>query len=611
VKRDQQRRFLERMAREAARDRLDRARKAVKAARVHKRGSVARARALCKHARESFTAWKRDARGKLKTEIAALRKQAREWPKAQRALLKGEIARRTADVCEVCSHVGGARKKGAADLEQARAGLVSERQARKRERIWAGPPARSKLYAGPALGKGAARVREIRDESDHEVEVNLTPDELIVWHRVKTQIRKGERMTRTEAFHHWMHDHSADVARLLEEDAAEALRAHEKELARLERNAITSAKLQRKTDAELAAVINESVPALAMASGDRSQGEGIRGNARNSYTPPPRLSVVPSAPREAQPTKREKRPKAPKAVPPPELPRALKASHKLAAVPLLKLEERLRIVDDLGGLDWSTQGKSGHGKYWRADTGPHAVAIDSFEHVQLYQRGRSLDLGNVDGLTGRELLKRLHLASMLEREYQPDDAKIPLTKVGDLKNGVRAGNVKSPRYESLTLDKYHEGTYQPKGSSQIQDPWRITPRGGDLFLYAERDASRGERAKSVRLGHVHDLYVPQVMARARYVHTSGGREPDEVTPHYPSQAQLEDPDNQRAFAFDRLAALFRRWERNDASAWEALKELTPEAKWFELRALMDELADPGEKAARVQRWQVEADPVPF
>lgn len=62
-------------------------------------------------------------------------------------------------------------------------------------------------------------------ESDEQVERDISADLLPVWNRVKRSIKATDRMSRTEAFEHWVHEHSADVyeiqAEALESDVAE------------------------------------------------------------------------------------------------------------------------------------------------------------------------------------------------------------------------------------------------------------------------------------------------------------------------------------------------------------------------------------------------------
>jgi len=196
-------RWLGKVAREAAALRLKRARQAVADARRDKRTARARARQLCNAARAAFRVWLTREREALAAAIAALRER-----------LKLETVKQRAKVAACCGKDERDRVRAASDLriQTAREKLAALLEEQKREKIWTQPVR-------------AADRRTRRDESDHSVEVNLTPDQLVVWRKVKTKIHGTDRMTRTEAFQHWMHDNSADVGRILAEDAEAAYQA--------------------------------------------------------------------------------------------------------------------------------------------------------------------------------------------------------------------------------------------------------------------------------------------------------------------------------------------------------------------------------------------------
>jgi DNA-binding protein H-NS len=196
--------YLRKLARETDRTRLVRARAAVREARSHKRTARQRARKLCERARIAFRRWRSRSRVELKKQIAALR-----------AELVTTTARRRARVQACCGRSARARARAAGDaaIAKARGELAQLLDERKRERTWSG---RGVLRPAPL------KARERAQESDHAVEVNLTPDQLTVWRKVKAQIHGSARMSRTEAFEHWLHDHSADVGRILAQDAEEA-----------------------------------------------------------------------------------------------------------------------------------------------------------------------------------------------------------------------------------------------------------------------------------------------------------------------------------------------------------------------------------------------------
>jgi len=202
------------LARSNDRERLARLRRKLKEARAAKRASKKRAREVCAAAKAAVRAFARDERARLKTE--------RERLKRERAELGPEIKRRRAAACDVC--VTGkerAELDGAEAVRVARAALADEREQQAIARRW-----RSSSSKAP---KGAALVAERRAESDDEVRANLSGDELRIFERVKARIRPTGRMSRTEAFAQWVHDHSADVARIVEQLAAEDVRALERE----------------------------------------------------------------------------------------------------------------------------------------------------------------------------------------------------------------------------------------------------------------------------------------------------------------------------------------------------------------------------------------------
>lgn len=233
-------RWLRKLARDTDRKRLEAARRALRDARAAKRTARARARSACARARAGFKRWVKAQRAALQRRIAALRLALRTRIDTRRARLKA-----------CCGAEERARVRAASDarIAAARAELDQLQRERRRERVWA----RKDPHAAPI----ATRAREAKQESDHEVEVNLSPDELIVWRQVRRQIRGSDRMSRTEAFQHWMHDHSSDVARIIAEDAElayrQALRDEQKQRAAM-RSTRTDKQLRRYVAAELDAV---------------------------------------------------------------------------------------------------------------------------------------------------------------------------------------------------------------------------------------------------------------------------------------------------------------------------------------------------------------------
>jgi hypothetical protein len=203
---DTQRRWLARMAREADREALRRLRLGVRAARTHRRTAVRRAREACKNARLA-----------VKSRVIADRERTRAAVERLRAKLRERIASERQKVRDCCSTDRQAVKAAAAEkIERARAELAELKSRRAREQLWA--------RKGPALTRA-----DRKSESDSAVEAELSPDELIVWRKVKGQIKPRARMSRHEAFTHWLHEHAGEVAQILSDDA-------DRELARLTRD---------------------------------------------------------------------------------------------------------------------------------------------------------------------------------------------------------------------------------------------------------------------------------------------------------------------------------------------------------------------------------------
>lgn len=84
----------------------------------------------------------------------------------------------------------------------------------------------SKLLPGSAMTRppGAA-AREAQEESDSEVEQNIDHALLPVWKRIKRKIKASPRMSRTEAFEHWVTENQGDVLRWQEEAATADIEA--------------------------------------------------------------------------------------------------------------------------------------------------------------------------------------------------------------------------------------------------------------------------------------------------------------------------------------------------------------------------------------------------
>jgi hypothetical protein len=181
--------------------------------------------------------------------VKRARVQLRAKIDKMRAELRRRIEHRRAAVKACCGHDRKAvRAQADAHVNAARAALEALRVEHRRERAWTRPDTKQ----APTSRKVA------KAESDHSVEVNLSADELTVWREVKGKIHGNARMSRTEAFAHWMHEHSGDVARILEADAErgyrEALKREKRERAEMKDALRSPVKMRDMVRAELDAV---------------------------------------------------------------------------------------------------------------------------------------------------------------------------------------------------------------------------------------------------------------------------------------------------------------------------------------------------------------------
>lgn len=197
------RRWLEAEAKRADRAMLKRARERVKIAQRERRQTVKRAATTCDRARKRLKIWLLKERARVHAQVQKIRTD-----------LRARIASERTKARTCC---GPDRERVRAEaLEQvarARAALEELRGRAVLQRLWSRKDAR-----GPQLTRA-----DRRSESDSQVEAELSTDELIVWRAVKGQIKASPRMSRFEAFAHWMHEHRADVLDILEADAQRAV----------------------------------------------------------------------------------------------------------------------------------------------------------------------------------------------------------------------------------------------------------------------------------------------------------------------------------------------------------------------------------------------------
>lgn len=204
-------RYLRKLAAETARERLRRAKLNVRDARASRRVARTRAMEACKQARKDLREWSTTERVRVRLEIARLREQLRLGIEERRARVRQCCGSDRASVrAEADKLVAGTRQQLAELLDE-----------RRRERVWTRKGSTSRTTATTSSLSAA----EQRAESDHEVEANLSPDQLLIWSKVKAKIKGSARRSRTEAFLEWMAENGSDVARILEAEAVAAEKA--------------------------------------------------------------------------------------------------------------------------------------------------------------------------------------------------------------------------------------------------------------------------------------------------------------------------------------------------------------------------------------------------
>jgi hypothetical protein len=132
--------------------------------------------------------------------------------------LRDAVQRERAAAREMCAADLSAARAIADKVQRGRGELEAERKyQRELRRIERGNRA-ARLEI-----KRASRA-ERRGESDQEVEGNIPPEFVSLWQSVKGRIRGSDRMTRTEAFMAYAHDHPAEVLTALEDRTNEVVR---------------------------------------------------------------------------------------------------------------------------------------------------------------------------------------------------------------------------------------------------------------------------------------------------------------------------------------------------------------------------------------------------
>ena len=192
--RTQLRRELERDYRAKQRERIQGLRVAVKEARRKKTDRLRGIVATCKTARKANA-----------ERIKEMRVLARERINARAETIRGKAREKCGSAKEL------AREAGLAAVDAAKEAVGEEVSIRRTERIYSGG-----AKGGPGLkrAKPSERAKEEREEVTGNIPQALVP----VWERMQRKIKATPRMTLTESFLQWAHDHPADVLRIQEKE---------------------------------------------------------------------------------------------------------------------------------------------------------------------------------------------------------------------------------------------------------------------------------------------------------------------------------------------------------------------------------------------------------
>lgn len=202
------------MDRRLWRAKLSGLRRAVKDARTGRRAAVRQVRELCRSGRVS-----------LRERQAAERVAYREAQKAARAQFCADLRAARIQARTNCAAAkDAARSEAIGALELRRRELEAEKAQRAEElrirRIWKGGPEK----------KSRRKAIEAIAESDDAVLRDIDPGLAPVWEKVKREIRGTARLSRTEAFLHWLHDNADEAARIIADRAEHDVEARAAEL---------------------------------------------------------------------------------------------------------------------------------------------------------------------------------------------------------------------------------------------------------------------------------------------------------------------------------------------------------------------------------------------
>ena len=198
----------------------------VRKARVARAKHMRDIRAACVREQKKITRAAERARAQLRARIAKAR------DKAER-------------VCKACKV--DARESDLEALDRALADVQSERETIRAMRV------KARGLRDERGRAGGRRSQELRRESDHQVEVNIAdPAHRALWDRVKSRIKATPRMSRTEAFFQYLHDHPESVYESQQGTEEQWLREAEAEEARLQDEWLTAGEVAKLDDRQLA-----------------------------------------------------------------------------------------------------------------------------------------------------------------------------------------------------------------------------------------------------------------------------------------------------------------------------------------------------------------------
>lgn len=146
-----------------------------------------------------------EAKERCRTERLAARERARSLRVKALAELREAVEMERAGARQTCAVRIGEARAIKDDIERARAKLAAERHyQRELRRIESANRQRRREHPH-------VTYLEKRGESDDEVRMNISPDLVPLFERVKRSIKGTPRMTRTEAFLKYAEEHPTEV----------------------------------------------------------------------------------------------------------------------------------------------------------------------------------------------------------------------------------------------------------------------------------------------------------------------------------------------------------------------------------------------------------------